>query len=406
MKINMASSVSDMSFSTVTVIGAGPVGLYTALILAQGGVDVTVFESGDDVVQLPKAAGYFPVVLDEFKKTGLLFDVIKASIVNTGLAWRYPKQQALAQLSWPLDQISVHLGQNKLSAIILQHLAKYKVPVKFSHRLTDLRQTPDGVHAFIERHPDRLQIQHNSKYLVGADGGKSTVRKVIGIPFDGFSYNDFDIIASSIDYPLHNYCDWPTANFIVDPEVWGVVVQTGEDWRVTVGVRSNLRVKEEWDEEQAIKIVKERLSKILPGPTQQAKVKAVSPYTMHQRCASRFLDGRVILAGDAAHLTNPFGGLGLTTGLLDAALLGKVLRQVLVDGKSPSFLQSYAEKRRAVFQDWTSPTAVENLKRLANTDTDTIKNREEFFNRIRKRDLGIFMRLRTEELSLSSTRDD
>jgi 2-polyprenyl-6-methoxyphenol hydroxylase-like FAD-dependent oxidoreductase len=245
---------------------------------------------------------YFPVVLDEFKKTGLLFDVIKASIPMTGLTWRHPKQSTLAQLAYPRDQIAVHLGQNKLSAIMLKHLAKYNVPVKFNHHLASFQQTPDGVHAFIEQRLDRLQIQHSSKYLVGADGGKSTVRKALGIPFEGFSYDDFDIIASSIDYPLHDYCDWPTANFIVDPEIWGIAVQTGEDWRVTVGVRSDLKVKEEWDEEQAIKIVKDRLPLILPGPTEQARVKEVSPYTMHQRCAAKFLDGRVILAGDAAHV--------------------------------------------------------------------------------------------------------
>ncbi|KIN09010.1 hypothetical protein OIDMADRAFT_66911, partial [Oidiodendron maius Zn] len=323
----------------VTVIGAGPVGLYTAFILAQGGVDVAVFELEEDIIQLPKAAGYFPVVMDEFKKTGILSDVIKASIPMTGLSWRYPKQPALAQIAFPRDQIAIHLGQNKLSDIILQHLAKYNVPVKFNHRLISLQQNPDDIHAFIEQRVGHTQVQHTTKYLIGADGGKSTVRKLLGIPFEGFSHTEFDIIASNIDYPLHNYCDWPTANFIVDPEIWGIVVQTGEEWRVTVGVRSHLKMKDEWDEEQAIKMVKDRLPKILPGPTEQANIKAVSPYTMHQRCAAKFLDGRVILAGDAAHLTNPFGGLGLTTGLLDAALLGRVLRQVLVEGKSPSLLE-------------------------------------------------------------------
>jgi hypothetical protein len=92
--------------------------------------------------------------------------------------------------------------------------------------------------------------------------------------------------------------------------------------------------------------------------------------------------------------------------LLDAALLGKILREVLVEGKSPSLLESYAEKRRAVFLDWTNPTAIENFERLANNDAESIKSRDEFFDRIRKKDMGIFMRLRQQEISLSSTRDD
>lgn len=88
-----------------------------------------------------------------------------------------------------------------------------------------------------------------------------------------------------------------------------------------------------------------------------------APYRMHQRCADTFRVGRAVLVGDAAHVTNPTGGYGLTTGLFDAYALWPTLAAIILDGADPALLDLYSQDRRQIFLTRTSPRAIAN-KRL------------------------------------------
>ncbi|CZR50380.1 related to 3-(3-Hydroxyphenyl)propionate 2-hydroxylase [Phialocephala subalpina] len=412
---NFANQAQEQSSSAVTIIGAGPVGLYAALLLGRAGIDVQVFDAEQFVSQSPRAIAYFPVVLGDFKKSGIYDDVVAAGFKNTiGVSWRKPKTGGqLAHLGGnDPTKFAIHLGQHDLANIILAHLKKYpSVRLQFDARLEGLDNlvSEDRVIAHLVRGPEKVVVRHVSRFLIGADGGRSTARKLLGIPLEGFTWSDFQIIAANIIYDLDTFSDWGPANFIVDPELWSVVAKTGTktekgyEWRVATGERDV--GGEEWDEEKALIRLRKRLELLLPGPTEEAEVVKISPYKMHQRCASTFRNGNVVLAGDAAHLTNPVGGLGLTTGLMDSSLLAPALKKILLEGEPSTLLDSYAETRRGVFLNYTNPTATANRQRLLSTDADTVKEREDLFAKINKPDIPFLKDMFEAELSICSTRD-
>jgi 3-(3-hydroxy-phenyl)propionate hydroxylase/6-hydroxy-3-succinoylpyridine 3-monooxygenase len=109
-------------------------------------------------------------------------------------------------------------------------------------------------------------------------------------------------------------------------------------------------------EETYLDRIPEAYRHLLPGKGGYTLDQA-APYKMHQRCAETFRQGRVLLAGDDAHVTNPTGGFGLTTGLFDAFALWPTLAAVILDGADPAFLDTWSEERRQIFLDKTDPQA-------------------------------------------------
>ncbi|KAK4944543.1 hypothetical protein LTR10_015977 [Elasticomyces elasticus] len=379
--------------------------------MGKAGVDVHVFDKEENVIQSPRAIAYFPVVLEDFKTAGIYEDVCQAGWKNTiGASWRKPKNGGkLAHLGGnDPTKFAIHLGQHELAAVILDHLSRLpNVSVRWNtslERFEDL-ESESMVKSYFAYGPDKVPQQHVSRFLIGADGGRSTVRKLLGLPLDGFTWDDWQIIAANVVYDMDTESDWGPANFIVDPDIWSVIAKTGKgpNWRVATGERVIEGLTEgSWDEEEGLKRTRQRLAALLPGNTDKAEIVKISPYKMHQRCAPSFRQGSVVLAGDAAHLTNPIGGLGLTTGLMDASLLGHVLNRILVDGQPSSLLDVYAEKRRAVFVDFTSPTATANRQRLLGTDLETLKEREDFFAKINKPDIPFLKQMFESEMGVYS----
>jgi len=319
--------------SAVVVVGAGPVGLLIALLLAQGGVSVTVYEAEEAVSQSPRAivcvdftfhprvivekrahnansmawlhCSYFDVVLQEFKKAGILEDVENAGFMAEAVSWRRADGSALATISGgPPETRSILLGQPFLAQIILDKLAAFPhAKVLYNHRYVNAEQTDDKVTTHLTRGDENSQVTHHSQYLVGTDGGRSAVRKSMDIPFEGMSWDDFLFVAANIDYDLESHCDWPPVNFLVDPQDWAIILKRGKGdmWRCTCGVKYSEGFDPE--SESDIAKIKEKMKRLLPGPTEQIKFLSIAPYKVHQRCAQTMAKGRVLLAGDAAHVS-------------------------------------------------------------------------------------------------------
>ncbi|KAL4763078.1 uncharacterized protein BDW70DRAFT_158312 [Aspergillus foveolatus] len=343
----------------------------------------TVFEKLEGPLKSPRAMAYFPVVLEDFKKAGIFEDVLKAGYVNTtGVAWRKPGGEILARISGHPDHPAVQIGQDEVADIILFHLKRYS-------NATD----SDGVRLCLD--VAGTTVTHSALFVVGADGGKSTVRHLIDVPLEGLTWNDYDIVAANIDYDIEDKEGWLSANFVVDPRYWAVVARVGQGsvWRVASGEPVDPTASDrdrQWDEKKGIRQLRERLRHILPGAIEKAAVLSISPY---------------LLAGDAAHLTNPTGGLGLTTGFLDAAALGRVLIQIINEQRPVSLLEKYATERRDVFLQYTDRIATQNRKRLLSTEPADVQERERFFERINTGDISFLMERAKEELCISTTRD-
>ncbi|KAI6752559.1 hypothetical protein HG530_013928 [Fusarium avenaceum] len=375
--------------ATVAVIGAGPVGLFTALLLAQAEIKVTVIEAGPRLNQSPRAVGYFKATLDEFKKAGILQDVIDAGEINKdGCDWRAPSGEVLAAVDPPPNNphFALCLSQPEFSEIVHRKLLE------------------TGNAAVIKSSSDETEFACECQYLIGADGDRSEVRKALGIELKGFTWERVQLVAVNFQYPLSGL-GWKNVNFIVDAVSWGVVVKRGKgnSWRFATGVP----MPETWSETldaSTIEGVKDRLMSLLPGNTSEIEWEAMSPYKVHQRCATTFRKGNVLLAGDAAHLNNPIGGLGLTTGLLDAAHLAKSLRQMLLDNAGPIVLDQYAETRRSIFLHRTNPISTDNFKRLWSQDPKDIQQRDDFFAKLNtSKDIATILQVGIPDFALSST---
>ncbi|KAK5227432.1 hypothetical protein LTR99_005556 [Exophiala xenobiotica] len=387
-----AADKMSIEHAQVIIVGAGPVGLFTALKLAQGGVDVLLLEADKQVLQSPRATTYMPIVLNELEKVGLFPDIEKAGHKNKeGIIFRKSHAkggETLAQLKMAqvpkgavkYDFAGIHLGQQTLAEIILSHCEKQKTfRIRWSHRFVGVKQSG-------ERDPVTLtsvgpvgEKFFSCDYLIAADGAGSAVRRSLCIPFEGFTWQDFRFVASNVKYDFEGYGGFTTANMIVDEEDWAVIARTGPGdapWRVAFGVRTDI------PEAEILKQLPEKYERLLPGPRPlKYEVVSANPYWAHQRVAATFKVGKILLCGDAAHSNNPIGGLGLTTGLLDAAAIANCFLRIYNHNEpADALLEKYAKVRRDAWINYTNPQSIDFKLRVHSFHPEVQAARDGFFD--------------------------
>ena len=333
----------------VIVAGAGPVGLLTALALAEQDVPVLVLEAEPGLAIDLRAGTYHPPSLELMAPYGITDEMQKTAIKVP--RWQIRDRRQGVIVEWDVGEIAdltpypyrLHLEQHRLTPIILSKLKAYPhADVRFSHRVTDVDQTADEVTVNTDT-PGGTEI-FAAQWLVGADGGRSTVRKCTDVGFDGFTWDERFVVASTTyDYAPHGY----TLNaYLADPEEWAALFKMPDEgppgiWRVIFPVPP--------EEEEAVtlseEMVERRMQRFL-SRKERYQIKYKGIYKVHQRVAKDFRDGRVLLAGDAAHLNNPLGGMGLNGGLQDVLSLVPRLVEVWKGRKPESELGGYEAQRR------------------------------------------------------------
>ena len=316
----------------VLIAGAGPVGLITALGLAQRGLAVTVVEAEPHIIDSPRAMVYHWTVLEHLDRLGILREAEEqgfrkqdyAYLVHETGEWIPFDLELLADdTDYPYN---VHLGQHELAAIALRHLERIPgTQVLFDARLTGLTQDGSGVTATVATPGGERELR--AAWAVGADGARSAVRGLLDLGFEGFTWPE-RFVATNVfyDFEAHGY---PRSVLQIDP-VHGAIIAKIDNrnlWRVTYSESASL------PEETVEDRVADAYRTLLPGD-EGWTLDRITPYKMHQRSAETYRVGRVLLAGDAAHATNPTGGLGLTSGMFDSFALQDALAAVAVDGAS------------------------------------------------------------------------
>jgi 2-polyprenyl-6-methoxyphenol hydroxylase-like FAD-dependent oxidoreductase len=355
-----------MTDAQVLIVGAGPVGLLTAVALAQSGVDVMVVEAEAQLNDSPRAAVYFSVGLVALRELGLLPDLEAQSLKVNRFGFHAPAFNFHPVLSMECMtgitfDYQLHCGQHVVARIAEQHARRLGARVLFSHRLVGLTQSASGVVAELAT-PDGPRSV-GASWVIGADGARSTVRRLLDLEFEGYTWpNRF--VATNI------YCDmaalgYQPSNFTCDPVYGGVVAQLDTEglWRLTYHESG----------EHPVETYLERLPAKFAGFIPEGvpyRIHSSSPYVIHQRCATRLRVGRVMLAGDAAHATNPCGGLGLTTGLWTGMILSDVLAEVIAGRADESILDRYSAERRRIFWEISSPGASENKRMMEESDRE------------------------------------
>ena len=358
---------ADVQQPQVIVSGAGPIGLVTALGLARRGVSVTVLERGPGVSRSPRAMVYHNGVLPGLADLGVLADVEAAGVRATDLAfWDYANQEAIRFDLGHFEghepyAYNVHLGQDRLADIALEHLLRHDgAQVVFDALVTGFTQDDAGidVQAFV----DGRLTTYRADYAIATEGASSPLRTAAGLGFEGMTWPE-RFVAVNVVYDFASL-GYAASNMVVDPVMGGIIarIDDADLWRITYHEDSALPA------ETVPARLAEFFAKLLPAGADY-ELRQYSPYTMHQRAARTFRQGRLLLAGDAAHITNPIGGLGLTSGLFDSYVLSEALAAVLAGTAEDAVLDEYSAQRRQVFLDYASPRA-SAFKTLVFNSTD------------------------------------
>lgn len=353
----------------VIVVGAGPVGFLTALGLARAGLDVTVVEAQPGINDSPRAAVYFPTTLAVLEKLGLLEDARAIGLASTRFTMRFPDSGEVIRTdlrnTLPPDSpydYSLHFGQHILAELVMRHLRELpNARVLWSHEAVHIEQDEEGVTLGVSTPTGDTCLRGD--WLIGADGARSSVRRLLGLSFEGFTWPD-RFVATNVEFDFYEL-GFADANMIIDPVHWAVCARLGRNglWRVTFGEDAAV-------DEAGIADRIEGHYRGIFGDISGYRIDRFSPYRVHERCAPTFRVGRVLLAGDAAHVCNPCGGLGLTSGVIDADVLTRALIAVVEDRADEDLLDWYAKERRRVFREVTSPAASEFKRQMSEPDPD------------------------------------
>jgi 3-(3-hydroxy-phenyl)propionate hydroxylase len=354
----------------VIVVGAGPTGLAVALGLVQRGVSALVIEAEPGLTHDLRAGTYHPPTVEmldglgvgeRLRAIGIRVPQWQIRDRSTGVVAQFDLGLLRDETPYPFR---LHCEQHKLTPILLDALRAAGGEVRFSTRFESMTQDDTGVRVEVEGSAGRETL--DAAFLIGADGGKSQVRKSIDMAFEGFTWPEIFLVASiTEDLGRHGY----TGNaYIADPVEWVAIFimpHLGPPgiWRAVFPVDSKLPE----DTVLSRPFVEARLQGFHPR-AEPFEVPYKSIYRVHQRVAQDFRSGRVLLAGDAAHINNPLGGMGLNSGIHDAVNLVDKLVPVLAGSAPIALLDRYVRQRRQTNIDYVQAQSIRNKQLLEESD--------------------------------------
>lgn len=367
----------------VLIAGGGPIGYTMAINLARLGIPFVLLEAGNKIFDDPRAGTIHPPTLELFDTIGATKTFLERGYVVRNYQYRDRKTGVVADfdLSVLKDETPfphrLMLEQHKICYILRDMLKDYSNhEILIEHRVSEVKQDADGVTAVVQT-PDG-QKTFRARYMIGCDGGRSQVRKSMNVDFEGFTHNErFLVLSTRYDFAPHGYA---LTNYIADPEEWCALFKVpGFDdngmWRVVFPTDISISEAEAFEEETVQRRIQNFHKKDGAYEVFHRNI-----YDVHQRVASRYRDGRLIVAGDAAHINNPLGGMGMNFGFHDAFNLTDKLAKVWFEGASEDLFDLYDRQRRTVAQDYLQRQTIENKKNMEQKDPAV---REAFHNELR-----------------------
>ena len=352
----------------ILIVGAGPVGLSAAIRLAEAGIPTLVLEAARAPAEDLRASTWHPPTLDMLAPYGLSADLIGRGLISPTWQVRLHEtgERAVFDLT-VLKDVTAHpyrvqCEQRVFVRLALDWLARHgeTAEVRFGCEVTAAEQTDDQVSVRLATSGERLSGQ----WLIGADGARSVVRHAMGQKLAGSTYPETTILATT-PFPFHdhlaglsnvNYCWTEGGTFSL--------LRLPDEWRVSLYPWAG----ETLEAALAAPRIEAKLQAIVPRAGSY-QVREVRPYRIHQRLARDYRRGRMVLAGDAAHLNSPSGGMGMNGGIHDAFnLTGKLIR--LWRGEAGAdILDLYTRQRRPIAESAILAQADRNRRRMQERDS-------------------------------------
>ena len=353
-----------MSEERVLIAGAGPVGLVAAAHLARAGVPVTVFEQGVTLSEESRASTFHPPTLDMLHALGAAEPLLAQGLKAPTFQYRTKKQGLLAEFDFAAiadatrHPYRVQCEQSKLTRILYEQMRDHpNFEIVFGSAVTAVSQDGAGVHVSIERNG---KTEHRSgRYLIGADGASSAVRRSLGIEFEGFTWPDRLLVVSTPFDFFNVIPGLSSVSYVADPERWYFLLQIPGLWRAMFLVNEDAT-----DERvQTREFAQSLMAGVIPGISNY-EISHTTLYKVHQRVAKTFQLGRAFLIGDAAHINNPLGGMGMNGGIHDAVNLAARLAAVWRGEADDAELERFDKQRRLVTLEYIQKYTIQNKKNL------------------------------------------
>ena len=347
----------DLTREPILILGAGPVGLTLAWRLSQVGLNVKVFEAEDRITDQLRASTFHPPTLDYFDESGITAELIAAGRITP--TWQIRMQTSGERAEFDLSVLSedtAHPYRLQCRQELLGRALAARLPqntVHFSSPVTSVAQDKDGVSITLNDDVVRGSI------LIGCDGARSIVREAIGAIFEGETYPENTILVTT-HFPFEDHLDGLSGvNYIWKPGGTYSLLRLPELWRISLHPSEGQTPKMALEDSA----IRAQTREVLPlaGDIEIVEKRI---YRVHRRVATHYRKNRIFIAGDAAHLNSPKGGMGMNGGIHDAWCLADLLIEV-ANGGDPQGLDKYEARRRPIARDDIVAQADKNRARMS-----------------------------------------
>jgi 3-(3-hydroxy-phenyl)propionate hydroxylase len=346
---------------SVLIAGAGPVGLAAANVLVEAGMAVTVLEAERRLPENLRASTFQPPTLDLLERFGAAERLIEMGRVARKLQYR-DRAGWIAELDFGVlagdtrHPYRVQCEQYKLNQVLAARLGD----VRFGAEVTGVAQDADSVTVTVKG-GEKLRAD----WLIGADGGRSRVREALGIALEGFTWPERFLVASTPFDFAEAIPGLADVSYFADAEEWFFLLRVRDVWRAMFPTRPDEADADILSEGS----IERRLQRVHAKPGRYP-ITHRTLYSVHQRVAESYRRGRVFLAGDAAHLNNPLGGMGMNGGIHDAFNLAEKLAAVIRGEKPQAELERYERQRRPVALEYVNRITIANKRNLEMADAE------------------------------------
>ncbi|MFC4029935.1 FAD-dependent oxidoreductase [Streptomyces polygonati] len=362
----------------VLVLGGGPVGVTAAWALARAGVDVHVIEREPEPRTDWRASTFHPPTLELLDELGLSAQMHAEGLTVPRYQYRDRRSGLVAEFDFTLLKEEtkfphrLQLNQQHLVRMLVERLADApNVTMHYGITADAIRTGDEGV--VVEGRGPSGEVSLRGSFLIAADGASSTARGLLGARFEGFTYPERFLIASTSADFRALIPDIADVNYVADPDEWLFLLRTAESWRAVYPVPAEQTYEQATDAAE----MQARLQGISPLPAGYPIID-YQIYNVHQRVADSFVFGPCALIGDAAHINSPLGGVGLNSGIHDGVDLARRLVRVLHDGADEAAeLAAFNFVRRQVAVEYVQADTKRNTERISERDEAKRKANQE-----------------------------